>query len=88
MKAVETEYANAVFVSEGLQPLPGAKFICEDGTPGIETCWELSDEEVQEIVQNKKVFVYMMGKTVPPMFVAVESVIEIKEKDDDHESER
>ena len=88
MKPVTTNTTNTTFVADGCFDLPGTRYKYDDGTPGVETCWELSDEEVQEIVQNKKIFVYMAGHTVPPMFVAVKSTIEVKGKDDDHESEK
>lgn len=78
MKPVKTKTTNTIFTADKCFDLPGTRYKYEDGSPGIEICWELNDEEIKEIVKNKRVFVYMLGETVPPMFVAAQSSIEIK----------
>lgn len=78
MKAVKTNNTNTIFKADKCFDLPATRYKYEDGSPGIETCWELSDEEIKEIVKNKRVFVYMLGETVPPMFVAAHSSISIE----------
>ena len=75
MKPKQTETTNTNFIADGCFDLPGTKYILEDGTPGIETCWELTDEEIQEITKNKCVFVCMLGQTVPPMNISVHSLL-------------
>lgn len=84
MKAIKTDTTNTVFTAKDCFDLPGTRYKYEDGSPGIETCWELTDDEVKEIVKNKRVFVYVLGETVQPMFVAAHSSIDIKggEKDE------
>lgn len=78
MEAIKTETTNTMFTKEGCFDLPGTKYIYEDGTPGIETCWQLTEEEIQQVVKDGRIYVYMMGQTVPPMFLATESCIEFK----------
>lgn len=75
MKAIKTETTNVTFVREDCLDLPGTRYECEDGQPGIETCWQLSKEEIQQVMEDGKIYVYMLGYTVPPMFVATESII-------------
>lgn len=87
MEAIKTETTNTIFTKEGCFDLPGTKYIYEDGTPGIETCWQLTEEEIQQVVKDGKIYVYMMGQTVPPMFLATESCIEFKKEDDETEGE-
>ena len=83
MKPIKTDTTNTVFTAKDCFDLPGTRYKYEDGTPGIETCWELTDEEVQEIIKNKRVFVYVLGETVQPMFVTANSSIEISKGDND-----
>lgn len=78
MKPVKTDTTNTIFTAEKCFDLPGTRYRYEDGSPGIETCWELTDEEIEEIAKNKCVFVYVLGETVPPMFVTSHSSIEVK----------
>lgn len=75
MNAVRTETANAVFTKEGCFDLPGTRYTYEDGTPGVETCWELTEEELEQVKKDRRIFVYMLGNTVPPMFLSVQSEI-------------
>lgn len=85
MKAVRTEHTNSVFTKEGCFDLPGTSYRYDDGTPGIETCWELSDEEIEQITKDRKVFVYMQGNTVPPMFLSVKSELKFEGGDNDEQ---
>lgn len=78
MKPVKTDTTNTIFTAEKCFDLPGTRYRYEDGSPGIETCWKLTDEEIEEIAKNKCVFVYVLGETIPPMFVASHSSIEVK----------
>lgn len=75
MEPISTKNTNTVFTREGCFDLPGTKYLYKDGTSGIETCWQLTDEEIQQVVKEGRIYVYMMGQTVPPMFLATESQI-------------
>ncbi|MER8615995.1 hypothetical protein NKG99_03940 [Mesorhizobium sp. M1409] len=63
-----------------LGPPPGA-----ENVSGLRTftnghcsvsCWQLSDEEIDEIVSTRRVFISVLsGKTQPPVFVGSETVM-------------
>lgn len=74
MKAIKTETANTVFVKEGCFDLPGTRFTYDDGTPGIEVCFELTPEELAQLKNNNgRIYLYMLGKTVPPLYLSTKS---------------
>ena len=75
MIPVKTDYANIVFTAEGCKDLPGTLAVNEDGYPEVETCWELSEEELAQVMQTRRIFLYTMGRSVPPMMLATESQI-------------
>ena len=75
MIPVKTDYANIVFTAEGCKDLPGTLAVNEDGHPEVETCWELSEEELAQVMQTRRIFLYTMGRSVPPMMLATESQI-------------
>lgn len=57
MKPITFEHSNVVFGKDqkGVQPLPAWAQL----TPPAEvvSCWELSEEEVEEIVKNRRIFI-------------------------------
>jgi len=89
MKPVKTETTNVTFVGEGCVDLPGTSYLCDDEiTPGIETVWELDEKEQEQIAASGRIYLYVMGRTVQPCFLATESVIKIEkdgESDDNNE---
>ena len=74
MKSIRNENTNTTYVRHDCNDLPGAAYKYEDETPAIETCWELTDEELEILKKTKKVYVQQEGKTLPPMMLSVESV--------------
>lgn len=91
MKPVKTDYANTNFTKEGCFDLPGTRYTYEDGSPGVETVWELEPEDIKRLSEMERpcVRVYMLGNTVPPMFLATEQMIEVKaEEDTDNENSK
>lgn len=80
MKPVETETSNVTFVGENCADLPGTRYLSGDGvTPGIETVWELDEQEKQQILESGKIYLYIMGRTVQPCFLATESQLQFEE---------
>ena len=74
MKPVKTDYSNITYVADGCGDLPAT--VCHNLTMDrteIETVWELTDEEVQQITENRRIYVYISGKSVPPMAICTES---------------
>lgn len=95
MKPVKTETTNVTFVGDGCEPLPGTRYLCDDGvTPGIETVWELDEKEKQQVLETGRIYLYIMGRTIQPCFLATESAVRIEEerngeddKDDEHKEQ-
>lgn len=79
MKPIKTEHSNVVFVKEGCLDLPGTAYKYADGTPGVETCWELSPEELEQVKKTGRVYLYTVGEGVPPMFLSVKSELVLQE---------
>lgn len=75
MKAVKAEYANVVFTAEGCYDLPATRCVSPDGKEEIETVWELSDEEVEQIRKEKKIYLYIFGRSMPPVCLQTQSDI-------------
>lgn len=74
MKPVKNKNTNTTYMREDCRDLPGAAYKYEDGTPAIETCWELSKKDLEIINKTKKIYVQQEGLTLPPMMLSVESV--------------
>lgn len=77
MIPVKTDYANIVFTAEGCEDLPGTLAVNENGFPEVETCWELSEEELAQVTQTRRIFLYTMGRGVPPMLLTTASQLAI-----------
>lgn len=84
MKPVKTDYSNALYRKKGCYDLPGTAYRCDDGTPGVETCWELSPEELEVVKKTGRIYLYTLGEGIPPMLLTVESDLIIKEKNNEN----
>lgn len=87
MKPVETENTNAVYTLEGCLDLPVTKYInANNGEEGVESVWELSPDEIKQIQETGKVYLYIQGSTIPPVLLTTESQIYFMEEgaDDDN----
>ena len=74
MKAIRTEYSNITYTAEGCFDLP-ATILDNPQTGGqeVETVWELSDEELERVKKDKRIYLYIMGTRVPPVLLSTES---------------
>ena len=73
MKPVKTEYSNITFVADGCGDLPATICLNMDmQRQEIETVWELSDEEIRQITEGRRLYVYIVGKSVPPLAICTE----------------
>lgn len=83
MKAIKTESTNTLLLgnSENVFDLPVTKVDFEDGTAGVESCWELSKEEIEEAIKTGRVYLLCLSYTHPPIAPAVYSIL-----DERHES--
>ena len=83
MKPVVVPKTNVVFTAEGCFDLPAVRATdANTGADEIETCWELSDDELEQIVKNKRVYLYVRGRSIPPVLLTVESILEEGEKNE------
>ena len=73
MQPVRTEYSNITYVADGCLDLPAT--ICQrpEGKEVIETVWELSDEELEQVMKDRRIYLYIMGRQVPPVLLSAES---------------
>jgi hypothetical protein len=77
MKPVKTENSNAVLKGyENVEDLPITRLQYEDGTHAVESCWELSKEELEKIKETGKVFFVCIGDTHPPVLLSAKSQLE------------
>ena len=81
MKPVETNTCNAFYTSEGCNDLPVTKYInANNGEEGVESVWELTPDEIKQIQETGKVYLYIQGAAVPPVLLTTESQIYFQEE--------
>lgn len=90
MKPVRTDTCNAVYTLEGCQDLPVTKYTnVDNGEMGVESCWELTPDEIKQIQETGKVYLYIQGSIVPPVLLTTESMVYFEKEegaaDDEHE---
>jgi len=80
MKPIKTENTNsALLAPEGSKDvinLPITKLVYENGTKAVESCWELSDEELELVKKTGKIYFLCMGETHPPILLSTKSQLE------------
>lgn len=80
MKPVKTKNANSVLRapndSDNVDDLPITRVQYEDGTHAVESCWEMSEEELEIIKKTGKVFFLAIGATHPPILLSAKSQLE------------
>lgn len=75
MTPIRTEHSNITFTKEGCDDLPATRCTNQYGEDEVEICCELSDEELAEVVKNRKIYLYIMGRNVPPLYMTAQSEI-------------
>ena len=79
MKPVKTKHTNSILGApkgnENVIDLPITRLKYEDGSNAIESCWELSKEELEIVNQTGKIYFVCMGVTHPPILLSVESEV-------------
>lgn len=88
MKPVQTETTNAVYTLEGCNDLPVTKYTnANNGEEGVESVWELSPDEITQVMETGKVFLYIQGSAIPPVLLTTESQIYFQEEGAEHEND-
>lgn len=70
INAVEPVGGNVVFRAGGCHNLP-ARMYEENGIPIVETTWELTDEQIEQITKTKQISIAVIGKSIQPISVQV-----------------
>ena len=80
MKPVKTEFTNsALKAPEGstdVEELPISRLVAPGGYAAVESCWELSKEELEKVKESGKIYFACMGETHPPILLSVKSLLE------------
>lgn len=80
MKPVKTEFTNSALTSPedstNVDELPITRLVLHDGCPAVESCWELSKEELKKVKETGKIYFACMGITHPPILLSVKSLLE------------
>lgn len=70
MKPIKYEYCNDVLKAP----------IGKDGVTGVESCWQLSDEELEEIKLTKRIYFIAIAETHPPILLTSKSCVSVENK--------
>lgn len=78
MKPIETSTTNCILkgTSPDVVDLPVTRFELSNGVPAVQSCWELSEEELKEVVKNGRVYFAIYGTTHPPICMSTQPIIE------------
>lgn len=83
MQPIKTDYSNLMLTAEGCKDLPATLCRTREGEDQIETVWELSDEELEQIIKDRRIYVYQYGRTVPAMALFTKTQLIFPEGDGD-----
>ena len=75
MIPIETYNSNITFSAEGCKDLHGTLIHHDNAPDEIETCWKLSEEELKHIAQTGCIYLYTMGRWIPPVILSVTSKV-------------
>lgn len=73
MRPVQTDSTNIILTAEDCGDLPATVMQRFDGRQEIETCWELTPEEIAQICQTGRIYMVAEGREIPPVQLEVES---------------
>lgn len=69
MKPVDLPHAQ-LLVAPGCFPLPAVHVTYADDVQAVVTAWELTPEEVQDVVQSGRIWLEVRGVTQPPVVLS------------------
>lgn len=80
MKPIKFDYRNCVYAEDQPEYLPLPAHKMDDGT--VISCWKLTDEEIQELIKTKKLYISQLTFNEPlqPILPQVESPFKFVEK--------
>lgn len=74
MKPVRTSTVNRTYTAKGSEVLPATAVQFSDGKTATEACFELTDEEIQDITSSKKIYITFTGDRVIPFMLNTKSI--------------
>lgn len=74
MKPVRTSTVNRTYTAKGSEALPATAVQFSDGKIATEACFELTDEEIQDITSSKKIYITFTGDRVIPFMLNTKSI--------------
>ena len=80
MIPIETYYSNITFSAEGCKDLHGTLIHHDNAPDEIETCWKLSEEKLERIAQSGCIYLYTMGRWIPPLMLSVTSKVDTEDQ--------
>lgn len=85
MKPIKYEYCNDILKApigkeDKVTDLPITRVQFEDGVTGVESCWQLSDEELEEIKLTKRIYFIAIAETHPPILLTSKSCVSVENK--------
>ena len=78
MIPVKTETTNCILKgsSPDVMDLPVTRYQWNDNTSAVQSCWQLSDEEIQEVIKTGKIYFSAWGNTHPPICLSTAPFVE------------
>jgi hypothetical protein len=73
MKPIKTETANRTYIAKGCEALPATAIQFADGKIVTEACFELDENEVEEITASKRIYISFVGETIIPFMLHTKS---------------
>ncbi len=71
MNSVKHRHANDTLLpppnSTNVDPLSICRLEYSEGVRAVESCWELSDEDLERVIKNKRIYLVVLGDTHPPL---------------------
>lgn len=81
MKPIKTEHTNSILKApkgqeDSVIDLPITRLCLEDRTHVVESCWQLSKEELEQVEKTGNIYFACMGDTHPPILLSFKSLAE------------
>lgn len=76
MRPIRVEHSTHTYTAPSCQELPATVADYGDGTKGVETVWELTEEERAEVARTGRIYLLIRGTVVPPVSMSVTDMVE------------
>ncbi|HHV13217.1 MAG TPA: hypothetical protein GXX75_23365 [Clostridiales bacterium] len=78
MIPIKTETTNCIMKGNApdVMDLPVTMYVTEDGIPAMQSCFELSEDELQEINRTGKLYFSLYGNAHPPICLSTVPFVE------------